>query len=494
MKPSSFISQLAYLATFCWIALMAVPINCFAQWYLQNSNSSSDFYSVHFPTTTLGWAGGVSGAISNSTNNGADWSAQTSNTMQNRGAIYFTDTNNGVAVGPSAIISTTTNGGSTWSGSQFSGVSGNTLHDIHFPSSTTGYIVGNQGTILKTTTGVNGWTNISIGVSTRYRGVHFVSTSTGWIVGTGGKIRITINGGSTWDDQVSMGGITFHDVFFINSTTGWAVGTDGTIMKTTNGVDWSAQTSGVSVILKGVSFADANNGWAVGELGVILRTEDGGATWYQQPAEVYEELYGVQAFDSQTAIAVGANGTILKTINGGGFLLPVTLQSFKVYSRADNVAELHWQTSTEINNKGFDIEWSTDGKNWQPIGFVAGKGNSQTLTSYQYLHRSPKMGENYYRLKQIDWDGSFEYSAVRVVYLEKNQLITYPNPATGVVFLSGPAPIESVEVLSISGKLVSAIKGENITQLSLADLDSGLYIIKVTTKDTILQNQVVLLK
>ncbi|MEZ5059855.1 MAG: T9SS type A sorting domain-containing protein, partial [Saprospiraceae bacterium] len=92
---------------------------------------------------------------------------------------------------------------------------------------------------------------------------------------------------------------------------------------------------------------------------------------------------------------------------------------------------LNWSTSNEMNNMGFVIEKSIDGNNWEKLGFIEGKGNSQVLQQYQFTDQKPFDGSNYYRLQQLDFDGSFEYSSIiQVSHSKASDIFFYPNPVT----------------------------------------------------------------
>ncbi|MEW6061284.1 MAG: GLUG motif-containing protein [Bacteroidota bacterium] len=132
---------------------------------------------------------------------------------------------------------------------------------------------------------------------------------------------------------------------------------------------------------------------------------------------------------------IGTNYPRLRNNPDGA--LPVTLSSFTV-TVSMNMATLHWQTATEVNNYGFEIERAIDnGKlkidNWEKIGFVEGSGNSNSPKEYSYTDRNLSSGTYSYRLKQIDRDGKFEYSQeVEVVIAQTPQkfalMQNYPNP------------------------------------------------------------------
>ena len=91
--------------------------------------------------------------------------------------------------------------------------------------------------------------------------------------------------------------------------------------------------------------------------------------------------------------------------------LPITLLNFTVTKQGDN-AQLNWATSSEENNKGFEIQRSTDQSTWTVLNFIAGAGNSQTEKDYQYLDQNLPAGTYYYRLRQVDYDGNSSFSKI----------------------------------------------------------------------------------
>ncbi len=107
--------------------------------------------------------------------------------------------------------------------------------------------------------------------------------------------------------------------------------------------------------------------------------------------------------------------------------LPVELMYFMAFANNQTV-DLTWTTASEEDVNGFYIEHSLDGKFWEEIGFKTAT-NSQILTSYEYQHLTPQIGNNYYRLRILDLDETFDYSPIRVVnFQNENQINVYPNP------------------------------------------------------------------
>ncbi len=139
-------------------------------------------------------------------------------------------------------------------------------------------------------------------------------------------------------------------------------------------------------------------------------------------------------------------------------VLPVELLDFTAQKK-DKTVDLNWQTASEKDNAGFELERSSDTEDWARIGFVESQGNSNGLQEYSHLDIAPLSGNNYYRLKQIDLDGQFEYSTIRhVLFIEDNTvaLSVYPNPSSGqfTISINNPNRAEAiVQLFTSSGSL-----------------------------------------
>ena len=206
---------------------------------------------------------------------------------------------------------------STWT-AQYSGTF-RELRSVDFVNSSTGWVVGEGGTILKTVNGGTTWTKQNSGTAVLLRSVDFVNSSTGWVVGEGGTILKTVNGGTTWTAQNSGKTQEFFDVAFVDANTGWAVGTDLRLKTINGGATWTSQIpAGYTVYLYSVAFTSASSGCAVGYRGSINRTVNGGTTWTGGQSTVNDDnLFAVTFVDANSGWAVGDSGTILKTANGG---------------------------------------------------------------------------------------------------------------------------------------------------------------------------------
>jgi hypothetical protein len=144
---------------------------------------------------------------------------------------------------------------------------------------------------------------------------------------------------------------------------------------------------------------------------------------------------------------------------------------------------LMWSTASEHNNKGFSIEKSIDGIQWSILDFVgtkANNGNSQEKLDYQYKDANPFSGISYYRLKQEDIDGKFDYSPVRqLVYYKNDNFVIYPNPARQQISITGIEAGTEIRLLDYTGRLISsktAHQGANV--ISLQGVSAGTYLLQ----------------
>ena len=190
--------------------------------------------------------------------------------------------------------------------------------------------------------------------------------------------------------------------------------------------------------------------------------------------------------------------------------VPVELVSFTA-SADENKILLRWETATEKNNSGFDVERSTDGKNFAKIGNVQAKGTTTEQQSYSYVDQSSSGGKFYYRLKQVDLDGKFHYSnsievtALPTVYsLSQN----YPNPFNPTTKIKFQIPKQErvvLEIYSILGEriktLVDEIKNPGFYELSWNGVNdnnnivsSGVYIYRIVAGDFVVSKKMMLMK
>ncbi|MFC7668102.1 reprolysin-like metallopeptidase [Hymenobacter humi] len=191
---------------------------------------------------------------------------------------------------------------------------------------------------------------------------------------------------------------------------------------------------------------------------LLASTPNDGSTPLQLPRVTTNQgRIKIQAVDNVFFAINNANITI------AGSVLPVELSAFTAEARK-TTAHLAWTTASEKNNAGFAVEASTDGTVFRRLGWVAGQGNSSSPIRYQFddgtLSAYPS-ATVYYRLRQIDTDGTESFSPVRTVTGPVGlvaQLQVWPNPTRGTVSVAGLAPGQVVQLFDLTGRaLLTAV-------------------------------------
>lgn len=165
-------------------------------------------------------------------------------------------------------------------------------------------------------------------------------------------------------------------------------------------------------------------------------------------------------------------------------ILPVELLSFTAEKRGQT-ARLNWRTATELNNEYFEIERSADGAAFAPIGRVASAGTTQTPQSYVFDDLNPLPGINYYRLRQTDYDGAFEYSPVAVLRMDGLDYAIMPMPINNVARVAFDKPAESDtywRLFASNGALLLTGRigqGEQGFETDMTALPAGMYILRI---------------
>jgi hypothetical protein len=166
--------------------------------------------------------------------------------------------------------------------------------------------------------------------------------------------------------------------------------------------------------------------------------------------------------------------------------LPVNLVAFNVELKQKNNAFITWTTTEESNNAGFDVEMSTDARKFLTVGYVEGNGDSKQLKTYSYSVSDLSGGIYFFRLKQLDYDGKFEYSRIKALKVENaDDLVSvFPNPTTDKIKLNASIYKKqafSIEVSNQSGQIVLALPASasytNGYELDATKFATGLYFI-----------------
>ncbi|MFI5221712.1 MAG: T9SS type A sorting domain-containing protein, partial [Bacteroidia bacterium] len=320
---------------------------------------------------------------------------------------------------------------------------------------------------------------------------------------------------------------SFFDLFMVNDSIGYAVGSSGIIYKTYPGaiappttassslytssitntsmtVNWTsgngtrrmviarASSSSMSDPTNGTSYT-ANSiygsGYTVGTGNYVVYDGTGNScsiTGLALNTTYFFRVYEYNGTGTSTIYYTGAYGSI------GAMTLPVKLTEFTATILGENKVQLNWSTSSEINNNYFSIERSQDNEHYESIGTVKGNGNSNITINYNFNDETPLTGTSYYRLKQVDLDGKFSLSEVKVVSTNKSRssVAIYPNPTNGILNIE----IESAEQKNISINLYDVngrnilnekrivISGKQTFQFNSSTIPSGIYFLNVSDK------------
>lgn len=170
-------------------------------------------------------------------------------------------------------------------------------------------------------------------------------------------------------------------------------------------------------------------------------------------------------------------------------VLPIELSEFSL-KRTGEAVQLKWSTMTEKNFNGFSIERSENGMGFSEIAFVKSNGNSNSKKNYTFSDNSPKDGMYYYRLKAIDFDNSYKYSALKFINFKKESVHNpfYNSTTSQIIIPLGSINFEEsfvIDIISIEGKIVQSFSSNTLEntnneyQIPTSSLPSGLYVLRI---------------
>ncbi len=268
-------------------------------------------------------------------------------------------------------------------------------------------------------------------------------------------------------------------------------------------VTFQVDMTGQTVSGNGVHVAGNFNGWSPNQTTMTLIGDD----IYQVTVTVLSTLTTIQykylngdAWGTEETIpapCVNSNSNREYVIEGAGSTVDLPIYVFGTCTESDaplpvellffrgnetqNGISLNWQTASEENNRGFQIDRSKDGVNWEMLDFIEGNRRSTTTQNYHFLDKAPIQSSNYYRLKQIDFDGQFAYSNIIIVDLKlsNSKVITYPNPVQDKLNITNAAG-ELILYNSIGQIMKKAVVTEETFQIDMSGLNNGIYLLELT--------------
>jgi hypothetical protein len=153
---------------------------------------------------------------------------------------------------------------------------------------------------------------------------------------------------------------------------------------------------------------------------------------------------------------------------------------------------LRWNTASEVNNDYFNLQRSADQENFTTIGTIGGSGNSTYVNNYSFDDLNPHSGINYYRLQQVDYDGTTTNYPVVALRFDRNVSSLYPNPVSefsNLSFTSDRDKTIEIRVIDAVGKIVysnaeEVKRGENEIHLDVAAFSKGIYFLQISDEFT----------
>ncbi|MDG1476949.1 MAG: InlB B-repeat-containing protein, partial [Vicingaceae bacterium] len=158
-------------------------------------------------------------------------------------------------------------------------------------------------------------------------------------------------------------------------------------------------------------------------------------------------------------------------------ILPITLINFKGQQLQNNTNLLEWSTSSEINNDFFSIERSIDAKEFYSIGEVNGAGNSNNLIHYKFTDGSPNLERNYYRLKQIDFNGEYSYSKAIALSNKKNNTNIFTTNSVLHINFTNEVNNNNLQIIDAVGRVVYSEDINSNIKINTTNFTKGIYII-----------------
>jgi len=389
--------------------------------------------------------------------------SQLSNTNRTLYDIEFLNNKTGWVVGVEGTVRKTTNGGINWLEVTLP-VEPRLLSSIHLIDSNYAYIVGYFETIIKTTDGGNSWTVIrygTIGEGDSYDGVFFINKDTGWICGTGNKVLRTTNGGISIDSS-HLSWPYLQDIYFKDANTGVLVAELGGTFKTTNaGLSWFRTEISLPTnqpwFFK-LSFISNDTGWIAGGDGRVFRTTNCGTSWdsiyHLQTSPI--AMYGVEFVNNSTGWVCGEEGRIYRTTNSG--------QSWT-------------QQQSHTTNLITSMWFYNDSLGWASCGFGGILNTSNGGLTYV---NSQELAAKKFKLHQ-----------------------NYPNPfnsSTNIEFEISINNIYSLVIYNSLGQIIEEVFNKKLESgryqvlYNAGDLSSGIYIYRIFSNKLSLSKKFILIK
>jgi len=312
--------------------------------------------------------------------------------------------------------------------------------------------------------------------------------------GNGTKIPFTID--------ISASGIGTGDIKFstyeTNTDTNTPFPSMVTSLDNTSGVDGSLRVVDRFWLIKAEGYTSKPSSTMT--FGYDDAANEIGGTNTINEASLRAQRFNVSA-DSWETLLFGTANTAANTVSSVNVVpndfhdawilvdeiqpLPVVWQGFDVYHAGEGMGRLEWVTLSENNTSHYEIEHSMNLVNWNTLGYVDAAGNTQNISEYEYYHALER-GVNYYRVKQVDLDGAYDYTDIKHLNYDQTSgsSVIFGNPFDDHLTISIPYPGETVlSIYALDGRLVkSEIRiSKGLFTIKTDDLAPGNYALRVSS-------------
>ena len=234
---------------------------------------------------------------------------------------------------------------------------------------------------------------------------------------------------------------------------------------------------------------------------VAIYQADGTESWSTKSINLsaYDRTIFTIGFEGSHKYGIVDNATFIDNISLSG-VLPVELISFEAKANSNQQVDLNWETASQENFSHFEVEHSIDGEAFSKFSTVETENStSQTSIQYQTIHENPNNGINYYRLKMVDLDETFEYSSIREVNIQRTTIAApkfFPNPVQigkSLILKVDNLPNARLTIYQSNGKLIKDLNLQNgFNQLNTNHLSSGIYFYTIHTENKVFNGKLVL--
>lgn len=449
--------------------------------------------------------------------------------------IDFINNSIGYTRSNTSSIYKTTNSGNSWT--LLTTPTSNSITDFKFINSNLGFAVGNlSNNILKTINGGTNWSVLPVGLNIgNTKKILFTSNKDAFMLNsTGSIITKSTDTCNTWIAMgLSPSNVSFNDFFMLNDTIGYAVGNSGVIYKTFPGAIAAPTLASSNLFTSNIANNSMTLNWTSGNGTrrlVIARANSNsmshpinGAQYTSNPNfgigssvssgahVVYDgtasscnisglNLNTTYFFRVYEYNGSGANTNYLTSsfATGGSTTLPVKWLEFKSETIDNLQIKLKWTTTNESNNSHFEIQRSINKNLWENLGTVKGTNRTNEISQYYYVDTTANVYQQcFYRIKQIDLDGKFDYSTILVVKVKNNlpkkSFNVHPNPNSGIFnLIFEDNSFKTISLINSLGNIIyEAQCDKSDVLININEIPNGVYFVRMQTNDYVVYSKII---